>query len=247
MTENAERIDRFSYALEGGIHRFTWQFAKHWLLFINLIMGLFITLPYLTPVFEYLGWHGVANVIHRAYRMTCHQLPERSFFVLGYQASLCHRCSAIWLTFLIGGIIFGLSGKRIKPLPFHWWILALIPIGLDGGTQLMGPFYEILPGWLLSGVSVALWIGLTAYMIGKKVPNWQYYLFVACFPAGMIFIHLTGTRLSNWQLRSITGTVFGLANAWMMYPLFGEAFDDLQNELRKKLFQNPKDYPSYPK
>lgn len=230
----SEKVNRFSYNLEEGVNQFTWQFAKHWLLIVNLLMAVFIGLPYLVPVLEYFGFNGLAHAIHLAYRVTCHQLPERSYFILGHQASICQRCSAIWLMFLIGGVIYAFSGRRIKPLPFKWWVLALIPVGLDGGTQLMGPIYAILPGWLLSGAAVLIWAALTIIMLTRKVRDWQYYLFVACLPAAMIFVQITGARLSNWELRSLTGGVFGLANAWLMYPMFQEAFGDLRQEMEKK-------------
>jgi hypothetical protein len=67
------------------------------------------------------------------------------------------------------------------------------------------------------------------------VSRWQYYVFVLCFPLGMIFVHLNGPRSSNWLLRSITGGLFGLAYAWLLFPAMQETFQEYQENLAKKV------------
>ena len=66
----------------------------------------------------------------------------RSFLgneTLGYKVALCERDIAIYGAILLFGVVFSLTGKRIKPLPWYLWILiGLGPIGLDGFSQLLG-------------------------------------------------------------------------------------------------------------
>ena len=60
---------------------------------------------------------------------------------VGYKVALCERDIAIYLAILAFGIIFALTGRKIKPL--HWMIWLLIgigPIGLDGFSQLFSQF-----------------------------------------------------------------------------------------------------------
>jgi len=60
---------------------------------------------------------------------------------IGYKVALCERDVAIYLSMLIFGIIFGLSGRRIKSLHWVLWLLiGLGPIGLDGFSQLFSQF-----------------------------------------------------------------------------------------------------------
>jgi len=60
---------------------------------------------------------------------------------VGYKIALCERDVAIYLAILIFGIIFGLTGRRIKPLHWMLWLLIGIgPIGLDGFSQLLSQF-----------------------------------------------------------------------------------------------------------
>ena len=56
---------------------------------------------------------------------------------LGYKVAICERDVAIYLALLLGALLFQLTGRKLKSIPWYWWvILAIIPIGLDGGTQL---------------------------------------------------------------------------------------------------------------
>jgi uncharacterized membrane protein len=60
---------------------------------------------------------------------------------VGYKVALCERDVAIYLAILLFGIIYGLSGRRIKSLHWAVWILiGIAPIGLDGFSQLFSQF-----------------------------------------------------------------------------------------------------------
>jgi uncharacterized membrane protein len=220
--------------MEHWLNRRAWWLVNHWLLVVYFLAGLYVALPLLAPLFMHYGYIVPAQIIYRAYRITCHQLPERSHFIFGYQVAICQRDNAIWVAFFLGGLLYGLRRHTLKILPPHWWILALIPIGLDGGTQLVGPLYEVLPNAGLTGFALLVWLVLTAVMWFRGVRQWQYYLFVFCFPLGMAYVHLTGPRLSNWQLRTVTGAILGLANAWFLFPVLEESFLEIQLHLRQK-------------
>jgi len=59
----------------------------------------------------------------------CHQLPERSFFIHGYQFPLCARCTGIYLGHIIA---FAVNPFITMPL---WIALLLLPLILDGTIQ----------------------------------------------------------------------------------------------------------------
>ncbi|RLI85976.1 MAG: DUF2085 domain-containing protein [Candidatus Altiarchaeales archaeon] len=96
---------------------------------------LIILAPYLMSIHREFA----ANLIYFLFSPVCHQLPERSFFLFGYKLAVCARCTAIYFGFLITSLIYPLF-KRIdnKETPGKWLlILSLIPMGLDGGIQLV--------------------------------------------------------------------------------------------------------------
>jgi uncharacterized membrane protein len=58
--------------------------------------------------------------------------------LLGYKVALCERDVAIYGSIVLAGILFHFLRGKIKPLSFiGWMIIGIIPIGLDGGTQLL--------------------------------------------------------------------------------------------------------------
>ena len=69
---------------------------------------------------------------------------------VGYKVALCERDVAIYGAMLFFGILFALTGRRIKALHWLLWILiGIAPIGLDGFSQLFSQFNW---AWLASGL-----------------------------------------------------------------------------------------------
>ncbi len=57
---------------------------------------------------------------------------------VGYKVALCERDLAIYGSILAFGLLFSASGLRIKSIPWWLWLLvAIVPIGLDGFSQLL--------------------------------------------------------------------------------------------------------------
>jgi uncharacterized membrane protein len=56
---------------------------------------------------------------------------------LGFKVALCQRDVAIYGGILVAGLVFAFLRKRAKPIPMWvWFVLGILPIGLDGGSQL---------------------------------------------------------------------------------------------------------------
>jgi uncharacterized membrane protein len=66
---------------------------------------------------------------------------------IGYKIALCQRDMAIYPAMAIGGLLFGVLRRRMRPLP--WWLFVTIgvaPIALDGFSQLFSqPPFSLLP------------------------------------------------------------------------------------------------------
>lgn len=86
---------------------------------------------------------------------------------VGYKIALCERDISIWGGILLFGLLYAVSGRRLPGLPWYLWILiGLVPIGLDGFTQLLSqppfsywpyrestPFLRVLTGGLFGFTS----------------------------------------------------------------------------------------------
>ena len=65
--------------------RFELWLSRHWLALFNLFVGGVVLLPYLAPVFMWLGLTELADRIYFLYVILGHQLPQRSIFLFGPQ------------------------------------------------------------------------------------------------------------------------------------------------------------------
>ncbi len=63
--------------------RLTGWVTHYWVWAVCLILGVYVGLPWLAPIFMKLGWTGAGNLIYALYSTQCHQLPQRSFFLFG--------------------------------------------------------------------------------------------------------------------------------------------------------------------
>ena len=68
---------------------------------------------------------------------------------VGYKIAICQRDIAIYGSLLLFGVIFGLTGRKFKPLPWWLWVvLAIGPLGLDGVWQLVSQMQFSFLNWL---------------------------------------------------------------------------------------------------
>lgn len=86
---------------------------------------------------------------------------------LGYKVALCQRDVAIYVAILAFGIVFSMFGKWFKPIPWYVWIMfGLVPIGLDGFSQLLSQTGWSFFSWLSMRESTPLFRTVTGAMFG---------------------------------------------------------------------------------
>ena len=143
------------------VDKFVYHFAKHWLLFIGVIIGLYAGLPILAPLLMAAGLEAPANLIYSGYRLGCHQLPSRSFFISGQQIAYCERCMATYTALFLSVILFAFVRRWLKPLSWKVYILFLVPLALDGVSQMFGLRTS---NWVLRTITGALFGFGSAWM-----------------------------------------------------------------------------------
>jgi uncharacterized membrane protein len=140
---------------------------RRWLVTVNVAVAIFVGLPFLAPVLLATGRDGAANAIYAAYQLVCHQWAFRSFFLfgpqpaygpdvmaelvgphtmygfvgspeLGYKVAFCERDVAIYLAALAAGIAYAWLRDRLPSLSLTGYALLILPMALDGFTQLFG-------------------------------------------------------------------------------------------------------------
>ncbi|HVU70563.1 MAG TPA: DUF2085 domain-containing protein, partial [Ktedonobacteraceae bacterium] len=137
----------------------------YWALILTIFLGVIVAAALSVPVLTYLGLNNLAKPLFFTLHLICAQIPSHSFYILGHQLGMCARNMAIYTSMLIGGMVFVMSKKRLRGIPWWFWVLLILPMAYDGLTQMVG--------W----------------------------------------------RESTWELRVITGALFGFGNMWFALPL----------------------------
>lgn len=184
------------YRKLAGLDRFSEWVVAHLIAIINVLLGAFVILPWASPLLMAVGLRGVSEFINRIYVAFCHQLPERSYFVFGYQVAHCHRCVAFYGSIFVGGIIYTRVRNRLARrdrwgqvryvgLSIPMTVLLCLPIVVDALTHTFG----------LREAGAALgWLGQSD-AIGS----------------------------ANWWLRVVTGMMAGFALAFAIWPRLDSA------------------------
>jgi len=138
---------------------------QHWATMITYVLGILVFAALSVPFLSYFGLDAISKQIFFALHMICAQIPSHSFYIFGHQLGMCARNFSIYTSMFVGSLIFVLSKKHIPGIPWWLWILMILPMAIDGTTQMFG------------------------------------------------------LRESTWELRVLTGTLFGLGNVWFALPL----------------------------
>ena len=183
--------------------------AKHWLLLVNLVVAVYAGLPFLAPALMALGYPRLAEMIYTAYKPLCHQLPQRSFFLFG------PRLAYPLTTFqeLLGP----------ETLADNSLARAFI------GNPVLG--YKMAYCQRDTAMYTSLLLAGTAFGLVRRrlkpLPFPLYVIFLVPWAVDGL-AQLLGFYESTWQLRTITGSLFGIATVWFAYPYLEAGFEDIR-------------------
>jgi uncharacterized membrane protein len=202
--------------IEDGVNRIALGIARHWLAIFNIVVAVFVALPFLAPVLMHLGATGPGTLIYKVYAPTCHQLPERSIFLFGSEQFYSVK---------------QLEGDGFIPAGLN--ILQREQLRWDGSSQagwkvaICERDVAIYGSMLIAGlVFAALRPRLRRGGKMTKMPVWLY--LVMLLPTAIDgFTQLFGLRESTPELRFITGAIMGAATVWFAYPYVEEAMADV--------------------
>lgn len=148
----------------GSANRAAGWFQCHWLSLIAGALALLLAGTLVTPLLYAAGWPQIGGALFATYHLICAQVPSHSYFLLGYQLAMCARNLAIYGSLFAGSLLFRWARAWLHALDWRLWLVTMLPMALDGGTQLFG-WHE-----------------------------------------------------SNWELRTLTGMIFGLGVCWFILP-----------------------------
>jgi uncharacterized membrane protein len=167
--------------------------GRRWLGTLNVVIALFILGALAAPVLAASGAVALADPIYAAYHAACHQWAFRSFFFFGPQAVY--------------------TADRLEQLKVD-------PYTFVGSAA---------TGWKMAFCErdVAIYVSLLTFGLlyavrwrSRGLGGMPFLLYiVAAAPLAIDGVtQLFGWRESTWELRVVTGVLFGLASGWLFYP-----------------------------
>src|SRR6266545_8083809 len=234
-------IPRSSLQTQGIIlmKRIVLGFARHWLFFVNVLIAIWVGLPWLAPMMMHLGWTSAAKAIYFIYSFQCHQLPERSFFLFGRQAMyLLTEIQVAWQQTNDPFILRQFIGTPEMGWKVAWsdrmvsMYTSILLAGLLYGLvrkqtkpASLGNFAILLLPMVIDGGTHTI-SDLAGIGQGFRDTNlWLQILTNNAFP----ITFYQGDALSSFNswMRLITGMLFGIALVAFAFPYLNDAFADI--------------------
>mgnify|MGYP000203411204 CR=1 FL=1 len=239
-SEGYERLVQRSQEITTA-DRISYLISRHYLAIINLVLFLYVGLPFLAPMLMKAGLPGVAGIIYTGYSPLCHQFGFRSWYLFGEQAyyPLAEADIPGVKDFETASGITGLhdaSGwARLQARNFR-------------GNETVGYKVALCQRDVAIYASMLLF-GLIFALTGRrfKSMHWLLWFVLALGPIGLdgfsqlisqfsfsALAEILPYRESTPLLRTLTGFLFGFATAWFAFPNIEENMQEVRNSYAKK-------------
>ena len=187
---------------------------------VAFLLVVYLGLSFLAPVLMKAGCTKQAGYIYKAYRLACHQLAYRSFFLYGEQA------------------VYPRELAGIKNLQSYEEMTGFMADDLERaksfvGNEQMG--YKVVLCQRDTAIYASILVFILLYtFLGKKIKllPWWLWVLLAVLPIGVdgfwqvfsqldwSFLDWLPARESTPFLRVLTGALFGFFSAWFIIPSF---------------------------
>jgi uncharacterized membrane protein len=221
-----------------SLQRATYFLARRWIILFAIIMGTYVGLPLLAPIFMHWGWAGAGKTIYLIYSFLCHQLPERSFFLFGPKGMYSiGEIQAAWKNSLDPLIL-----RRFIGNPEMGWKVAWSDrmISMYTSTLFLGLLWyplrrriKALPWWGLIFFLLPMALDGSTHMLSDLAGIGQGFRYTNAWLATITNNSLplsfyVGDALGSFNswMRLLTGVLFGIGIVWFGFPYLDEVFTD---------------------
>lgn len=209
---------------------------RYWIVLFGILYGAYVSLPFLAPVLMHIGWKAAGNAIYFIYSFLCHQLPQRSYFLfgprfsysladlkangldisdfftlrkfignpqMGWKVAWSDRMISLYTPIWLFGLTWWPLRRKIPKLPAWILVLFLLPMAIDGTSHLVSD---------LAGMGLGF----------REMNQWLVNLSHHAFSPGFYVGDAWGSF--NSITRLVTGALFGVGIAWLLFPMVNETF-----------------------
>lgn len=230
------------------LERWRYGFSRHWILIFSVILGLYAGLPFLAPVFMRLGLEAPGRVIYLIYSFLCHQLPQRSFFLFGPNATYSlTEIQSIWQNTADPLILRQFMGNAEMGWKVAWsdrMVAMYISLWLFGILwRPLRSWLKPLPWWGFGLFLLPMAIDGTSHFVsdlygigqGFRDSNaWLASLTINAFPRDFYAGDALGS-FNSW-MRLLTGVLFGMGIVRFIFPYIDNTFSQQARKLESRLY-----------
>jgi len=229
-----------------ALNRAAYTFSRRWFIGILSLTGIWVSLPWLAPVFMLLGWEKPAEAIYILYSFQCHQLPQRSFFLFGQSMTYpLDQIQLVWRETLDPILLRQFIGNTNMGFKVAWsdrMVSAYSSIPL--AALLWWPLRKrIRPLSFLGFVLLALPMAIDGgtHVLSDLAGIGQGFRFTNEWLAVLTNLSLSTTfyvgdalgSFNSW-MRLISGVLFGLGVVWFSFPYIHDGFEDMARMIEDK-------------
>ncbi|MBN1430112.1 MAG: DUF2085 domain-containing protein [Anaerolineae bacterium] len=228
------------------------KLVRHWAVVISLAAGLYAGIPFLAPIAMYYGQTGIANVIYTVYGPPiCHQLTFRSWFLFGEQTAYPRELAGmsggsfedyvqqepafdnIDVTTLNPTLLY--AARYFQGSPKMGWKVAFCErdVAIYGSIAFFGLAFALLRRLKVKVPYLPFWAYLLIAIVPMGLDGFSQYFANPPFNGfGLSFYPI---RESTPFLRTLTGAMFGLGNAWLAFPYIDDSMAETRQLVEGKL------------
>lgn len=148
-----QQRDAFDVRFMKGVDWIVRGFQRHWLFIFNAATFLLLASSFLTAALYVWGMDDTGDMLRRFYFNSGICVSPNKYFLFGYATGMCQRNTAIFLSMFLAGLGYAGMRRFLPPLSLKLFFLLILPIVIDGVTQLFG-WRE--SDWLLRTITGAL-------------------------------------------------------------------------------------------
>ncbi len=233
--------------------------SRHWLRVALILLGIYVSLPFVAPTLMRLGLEGPGRLLYTLYSPFCHQFAFRTFFLYGEQP--------FYPRFNVPSDLTPFETYAVDSPEFKEAVMPYLPSGTSADELDLNAFSPALQfgsraflgdermGYKMTlcardiAIYIAMFIGGLIYSIPtvrrrlRPAPLYLYLLLGIAPIAIDGFSQLLGyPPFSLWEprettpyFRVLTGALFGFMNVWLGFPYLEASMRETRRQIEAKL------------